>query len=105
MHEYPYSYHIAFSHASSTLIQNSYHSYWMQRIAEYGGQYHSSHCIGDNKECPFQQNHLFAFEFMVHVWNPDTKSRQSLNLEDNAIVTEKGVEALYPRNDKIIIIH
>jgi len=52
-----------------------------------------------------QQNHLFAFEFMVHVWIPETKSRRSLNLEDNAIVTEKGVEALYPRNDNIIIIH
>jgi len=52
-----------------------------------------------------QQNHLFAFEFVVNVWNPDTKTRMSLNLEDNAIVTEKGVEALYPRNDEIIIIY
>jgi Xaa-Pro dipeptidase len=87
------------------------------------GFYFDSHAVGNtgNSEiaegasmAPFrdarnrfviQQNHLFAFEFMVHIWNPDTKQRQSLNLEDNAIVTEKGVEALYPRNDEIIIIH
>jgi Xaa-Pro dipeptidase len=50
------------------------------------------------------QNNLFAFEFVVSVWDPETKQRISLNLEDNAIVTEKGVEALYPRNEKIIII-
>jgi len=51
-----------------------------------------------------QQNNIFAFEFVVNTWNPDTNSRMSLNLEDNAIVTEKGVEALYPRNDRIIVI-
>lgn len=50
------------------------------------------------------QNNLFAFEFLVNVWDPETKRRISLNLEDNAIITEKGVEALYPRNEKIIII-
>jgi len=90
--------------------------------SEKPGFYFDSHAVGNtgNSEiaegasmAPFrdsrnkyviQQNHLFAFEFMTHVWNPDTKRRQSLNLEDNAIVTEKGLEALYPRNDKIIII-
>jgi len=41
---------------------------------------------------------------MVNTWNPDTNSRMSLNLEDDAIVTEKGVEALYPHNDRIIVI-
>jgi Xaa-Pro aminopeptidase len=51
-----------------------------------------------------QQNNIFAFEFVVNTWNQDTKSRMSLNLEDNSIITEKGVEALYPRNDRIIII-
>jgi Xaa-Pro aminopeptidase len=51
-----------------------------------------------------QQNNIFAFEFVVNTWNPDTNSRMSLNLEDDAIVTEKGVEALYPHNDRIIVI-
>lgn len=51
-----------------------------------------------------QQNNIFAFEFVVNTWNPDTNSRMSLNLEDDAIITEKGVEALYPRNDRIIVI-
>jgi len=51
-----------------------------------------------------QPNNIFAFEFVVNTWNPDTNSRMSLNLEDDAIVTEKGVEALYPYNDRIIVI-
>ncbi len=52
-----------------------------------------------------QQNNIFAFEFVINTWNPDTNSRMSLNLEDDAIVTEKGVEALYPHNERIIVIH
>jgi Xaa-Pro aminopeptidase len=51
-----------------------------------------------------QQNNLFAFEFVINTWNPDTQRRMSINFEDNSIVTEKGVEALYPRNDRIIVI-
>jgi len=51
-----------------------------------------------------QQNNIFAFEFVVNTWNPDTNSRMSLNLEDDAIVTEKGVEALYPHNERIVVI-
>ena len=55
-------------------------------------------------DVPIQQNNIFSLEFMVNTWNPDTNSRLSINFEDNSIVTEKGVEALYPRNDHIIII-
>ena len=51
-----------------------------------------------------QQNNLFAFEFMVHTWVPEWGRRHSINLEDNAIVTEKGVEFLYPPNERIILI-
>jgi len=51
-----------------------------------------------------QQNNLFAFEFVVRTWIPELGRRWSVSLEDNAIVTEKGVEALYPREDRIIII-
>jgi len=51
-----------------------------------------------------QQNNLFAFEFVVRTWVPELGRRWSVSLEDNAIVTEKGVEALYPRENRIIII-
>ena len=50
------------------------------------------------------QNFILSFEYVVNTWNPDTNSRMSINLEDNSIITEKGLEALYPRNDNIIII-
>lgn len=52
-----------------------------------------------------QPNNLIAFEFMVHTWVPEWGRRLSINFEDNAIVTERGVEALYPRNEEIITIH
>lgn len=51
-----------------------------------------------------QQNYIFAFEFMVHTWVPEWGKRLSISYEDNSIVTEKGVEALYPWHEKIIII-
>ncbi len=51
-----------------------------------------------------QQSHLFAFEFHVHTWVPEWGIVLSINFEDDSIVTEKGVEALYPRNDEIILI-
>jgi len=52
-----------------------------------------------------QQNFIFAFEFEVNTWVPEWGKRVSISYEDNAIVTEKGVEALYPWHDSIIIIH
>jgi len=52
-----------------------------------------------------QQNYIFAFEFMVHTWVPEWGRRVSISYEDNSIVTEKGVEALYPWHDTIMIIH
>ncbi len=51
-----------------------------------------------------QQNYIFAFEFMVHTWIPEWGKRASISYEDNSIVTEKGVEALYPWHDTIMII-
>jgi Xaa-Pro aminopeptidase len=51
-----------------------------------------------------QPNNLIAFEFIVHTWIPEWKKRLAINFEDNAIVTERGVEALYPRNDTIILV-
>ncbi len=58
----------------------------------------------DRASILIQQNNLFAFEFMVHTWVPEWGRRHSINLEDNAIVTEKGVEFLYPPNERIILI-
>jgi Xaa-Pro aminopeptidase len=51
-----------------------------------------------------QPNNLIAFEFIVHTWIPEWKERLAINFEDNAVVTERGVEALYPRKDAIILI-
>ena len=51
-----------------------------------------------------RENNLFAFEFMIHTWIPEWNRRVSINFEDNAIVTAKGVEMLYPRNEKIILV-
>jgi len=51
-----------------------------------------------------QPNNLISFEFIVHTWIPEWKKRLAINFEDNAVVTERGVEALYPRNDTIILV-
>jgi Xaa-Pro aminopeptidase len=51
-----------------------------------------------------QPNNLISFEFIVHTWIPEWKKRLAINFEDNALVTERGVEALYPRNDQIILV-
>ena len=51
-----------------------------------------------------QPNNLIAFEFIVHTWIPEWKKRLAINFEDNALVTGRGVEALYPRNDSIILV-
>lgn len=81
-----------------------------------------SHCVGNtgNSEIavgpslsPFrpyrahlmvQPNNLIAFEFIVHTWIPEWGERLAINFEDNAIVTERGIEALYPRNEKMILV-
>ncbi len=44
------------------------------------------------------------FEFIIHTWIPEWKTRLAINFEDNALVTPRGVEALYPRNEKMILI-
>ncbi len=58
----------------------------------------------DRYHLKIQPNNLIAFEFIVHTWVPEWGRRLAINFEDNAIVTERGVEALYPRNDQIILI-
>jgi Xaa-Pro dipeptidase len=51
-----------------------------------------------------QQNNIFSFEFVVNTWVPERGRRMSINFEDNAIITDKGIEFLYPVNKEIIII-
>ncbi len=58
----------------------------------------------DRAHLKVQSNNLIAFEFIIHSWIPEWGKRFMINLEENALVTERGVEALYPRQEKIILI-
>jgi len=58
----------------------------------------------DRAHIKIKPNNLFAFEFMVHTWVPEWGKRLTINLEDNAIVTGRGVEFLYPPNERIILV-
>jgi len=58
----------------------------------------------DRAHLKVQPNNLIAFEFTIHSWILEWGKRLMINLEDNALVTERGVEALYPMNEKIILI-
>ena len=52
-----------------------------------------------------QPNHIFSFEFIIHTAMPSYGNRRlRINFEDNAIVTAQGVELLYPRNERILLI-
>ena len=51
-----------------------------------------------------QPNHLFSFEYIVHTWMQEAGKRLAINFEDNHIVTQNGVEWLYPPNEKIILV-
>ena len=58
----------------------------------------------DRAHLKVQPNNLIAFEFNIHSWVPEWGKRFMINLEENALVTERGVEALYPRQEKIIFV-
>ena len=60
----------------------------------------------DRAHLKIQENHLFAFEYMVHTNLPDRPGFPvSINIEGNHIVTSRGVEYLHPINEKILLIH
>ena len=50
-----------------------------------------------------QPTHLFSLEFVVHSLMDDG-TRLAINFEDNAIVTDNGVEWLYPPNSRLLLI-
>ena len=51
-----------------------------------------------------EQNYIFALEFVINSWIPEWGKRISIPFEENAIVTSKGVEYIYPPHEKIILI-
>ncbi len=51
-----------------------------------------------------QPNYIFALEFELNTWIPEWNRRIGINFEDNAIVTNLGVEYLSPIDEEIIII-
>ncbi len=51
-----------------------------------------------------QPNYIFSLEFELNTWVPEWNRRIGINFEDNAIVTNLGVEYLSPINEKIIVI-
>ena len=51
-----------------------------------------------------QPNYIFSLEFELNTWVPEWNRRIGINFEDNAIVTNLGVEYLSPINETILII-
>jgi hypothetical protein len=51
-----------------------------------------------------KQNYIFALEFEINAWIPEWDRRISIPFEENAIVTNNGVEYMYPPQEKIILI-
>jgi len=59
----------------------------------------------DRAHLTIKPNNLFAFEFVAYTAVPEWGGRKMrFNIEDDAIVTENGVEWLYPPNDRILLI-
>ncbi len=60
----------------------------------------------DRAHVVIKPNNLFAFEFVAYTPVQEWGGRKvRFNIEDDAIVTENGVEWLYPPNEKILLIH
>jgi len=57
----------------------------------------------DRAHLVIQPDNIFSLEFVVHTAIPNG-TRLAINFEDNAIVTDHGVEWLYPPNKRIQII-
>jgi Xaa-Pro aminopeptidase len=52
-----------------------------------------------------RSTHLFAFEFFIYVPLPEWGGKKlRIGIEDDAIITENGVEWLYPETERILLI-
>ena len=59
----------------------------------------------DKAHLVIKSYHIFAFEFVAYTPNPDWNYRKvRISIEDDAIVTENGVEWLCPPNERILLI-
>ena len=56
------------------------------------------------KHIKIDENYIFALEFVINSWVPEWGKRISIPFEENAIVTNRGVEYIYPKHEKIILI-
>jgi hypothetical protein len=53
-----------------------------------------------------KSNHIFAFELFANTAVPEWDGfRVRLGIEDNAILTEDGVQFFYPPNERILLLH
>jgi hypothetical protein len=60
----------------------------------------------DRDHLVIQENHIFAFEYMVHTNLPDRPGFPvSINISNVQAVTSRGVEWIQPPNEKIHLIH
>ena len=60
----------------------------------------------DTHRLVIQENHIFAFEYMVHM-NIDERPGYplSFNISNAQVITSRGVENIQPPNEGIILIH
>ncbi len=59
----------------------------------------------DRGHLMLQHNHLFSFEYVCYTAIPELNGEKlRINFEDNHVLTNNGVEWLYPPNEKIILI-
>ncbi len=59
----------------------------------------------DRHHLVIQENHIFAFEYMVHMNIPERPGYPlAINFSNPQIVTGKGVEWLQPPNERIVLI-
>ena len=60
----------------------------------------------DRDHLVIQENHMFSFEYMVHTNLLERPGYPvSINIEGNHLVTSRGVEYLYPPNERILLVH
>ncbi len=60
----------------------------------------------DRDHLVIQENHIFAYEYMVHTNLPERPGNPiSINISNPQIVSSRGIEWLQPPNEEIVVIH